>query len=269
MPSDAATREPPRAGAPRDLAHRRAAGLALLGLLALAAPARATAPAFNAAALDTVLARHLRDGQVDYGALARDRAALDRFLASTERARPDDWPRAEQIAFWVNAYNARVLEGVIEHPGIGSVLEVGRIAGVPTLAFFRSKRLTAGRRLSLNDIEHGILRTRFADPHLHFVLNCASASCPVLPARALTGAALENELEDATRRFLSDSTRNRIDPARQLDLSMIFKWYGEDFQKSVGSVQAFIERNWPGHERFAPDLPTRYLPYDWTLNGRW
>ena len=97
-----------------------------------AAAGPASADAFPHAALDSVLARVLRDGRVDYGALAKDHADLDRHLAAAAVARPDDWPRDEQIAFWVNAYNARVLDGVIRRPGLKSVLDVRKVLGIPT-----------------------------------------------------------------------------------------------------------------------------------------
>ncbi|NOT35094.1 MAG: DUF547 domain-containing protein [Candidatus Eisenbacteria bacterium] len=206
---------------------------------------------------------------MDYGGVARNRSPLERYLASAREARPEGWPRDEQVAFWVNVYNARVLDGVIRRPGLRSVLDVGRTLGIPTIAFFREKSIVAGRRLSLNDIEHGTLRARFKDARVHFVLNCASASCPLLPPEALSGDRLDAQLERATRQFLTDRTRNRIDPAQELELSSIFKWYGEDFRADAGSVQAFIELHWPVAERFARALPVRFIDYDWTLNGSW
>lgn len=240
-----------------------------LATLLLAWTPVVNADAFSHAALDTVLRAHLHDGRVNYGELASDRGPLDRYLAATESVKPDTWPRDEQIAFWVNVYNARVLGGVIHHPRLKSVLDVGRTLGVPTLGFFREQFMVAGQKLSLNDIEHGILRARFHEPRVHFVLNCASASCPVLPEHPLTSAGLEGQLEKAAVRFLTDRSRNHIDPAKSLEVSSIFKWYGDDFKAAAESVQGFIERHWPRKERFAPKLPVRFLDYDWSLNGSW
>ena len=170
----------------------------------------------------------------------------------------------------MNAYNARVLEGVIRRPGLTSVLDPGRVAGAPSDTFFRERRITAGALRSLDDIERRILRAHYHEPRVHFALNCASASCPVLPPRALRGESLEADLERATARFLADTTRNRIDPRRALELSAIFDWYGEDFRAAAGSLQGFIERHWPRREeRFTSGLPVRFLPYDWSLNGSW
>ncbi len=241
--------------------------MAAIGVLVACTGARAEG--FSHAALDTVLLRHLHDSRVDYGGLARDRGPLERYLASTLDAQPDTWSREEQIAFWVNVYNARVLAGVIRRPGLRSVLDVGKTLGVPTLGFFRESFRVAGRRLSLNDIEHRILRARYHEPRIHFVLNCASASCPALPEHPLTADGLDIQLEQATQQFLTNRDRNRIDPARKLEVSSIFKWYGDDFKAAAGSVQAFIETHWLRTERFTPDLPIRFIDYDWSLNGSW
>jgi hypothetical protein len=187
-------------------------------------PALAFAERFSVADLDTVLDRHLRNGRVDYGALRSDPGPLRRFLARAESADPSHWPRDMQIAFWVNVYNARVLDEVIRRPGLESVLDVGKILGIPTLAFFRERRHSGGRSLSLSDIEHRILRERYDEPRIHFVLNCASVSCPPLPPRALTADSLEGQLRAATAEFLADTTRNLVPPGGPVELSQIFKW---------------------------------------------
>jgi len=245
-----------------------AAGLTVAVIIAAVAPAHGSTPVFTHAAFDTVLAAVLHDGRVDYGSLARDPGALRRYLVATESADPDTWPRHEQIAFWVNAYNARVLDGVIRRPGLRSVLDVGKVLGIPTLGFFRERRRTAGAARSLNDIEHDILRRRYEEPRVHFVLNCASGGCPVLPAHPLTGATLEDDLARATRRFLADTTRNHLESGGPLELSAIFKWYADDFRRSAGSVTAWIARHAPWAD-VDPTRPVRYLPYDWSLNGTW
>jgi hypothetical protein len=243
--------------------------LATLGVAALTRPAHSGDAGFSYAALDTVLARHVRAGRVDYGALSRDRAPLQRFLASARDARPEAWRRDDQIAFWVNVYNARVLDGVLRHPGLKSVLDVGKTLGVPTLGFFREKFVVAGRELALNEIEHDILRKGFREPRVHFVLNCASASCPALPARALSGAALDAELDSAASAFLLDRSKNQVARDSELRLSAIFQWYRGDFEAAAGSLQAFIQRHWNEPGAIRPDARIRFLDYDWSINGHW
>ena len=245
-----------------------AAAAALSGARAWALP-KPRESSFSHAALDTVLRGCLRDGRVDYRGLAAAPGPLRRYLAAVAEANPEGWPEAEQVAFWVNAYNALVLEGVIRRPGLKSVLDVGKTIGIPTLGFFRERHRVARELRSLDDIEHRILRERFHEPRVHFVLNCASTSCPVLPERALSGGLLESELERATVRFLTDRTRNHISPPAQLELSSIFKWYREDFERSAGSLAGFVGYHWPKRVTFQRDARVRFLPYDWSLNGSW
>ena len=241
----------------------------LLAALVLAwAPAVSAAP-FSHAALDTVLQAHVHDARVDYGALVRDRGPLERYLEAAGVAHPDAWPRNEQIVFWVNVYNARVLEGVVRRPGLKSVLDVGKLVGVPTLGFFRERAVSGGRKISLNDIEHEILRTGFHEPRIHFVLNCASASCPALPPRALETATLDSTLDAAARAFLLDRSKNQIAPGPELKLSSIFKWYRSDFETAAGSLQVFVQRYWKGAGVVRVDAPIKFLNYDWSLNGHW
>jgi hypothetical protein len=248
---------------------RAAVALAVAFLLAPGgAPAAPREPGrFSHAAFDTVLRRFVRAGRVNYAGLRGARGPLDRYLAALAEARPDDWPREQQIAFWVNAYNAHVLDGVARRPGLKSVMDVEpRDASPPT--FFAERFRLAGAERTLDEIENGILRIRYHEPRIHFVLNCAAVSCPELPGRALTGDRLEDDLEAATRGFLADRRRNRVEHGRELWLSPIFDWYAEDFRASAGSVPAFIARHWPGPDRLPPGIPVRILPYDWSLNAR-
>lgn len=247
---------------------RRIASIAIAGVLA-AALASPAAAGISYASLDTVLARHLRDGRVDYGGLARDRGPLERFLATTRDARPDAWTRSDQIAFWVNVYNARVLDGVVRRPGLKSVLDVGKVVGVPTLGFFREKFIVAGRELALNDIEHEILRKGFHEPRIHFVLNCASASCPSLPARPLAGATLDSTLNAAAAAFIGDRSKNPMVAGADLRLSSLFKWYRSDFESTAGSLPVFLGRHVNGGETIRADAAVHFVDYDWALNGQW
>lgn len=218
------------------------------------------------APLDTVLARFVHDGRVNYGGLARDPGSLHRYLAATETATPDRFGRNDQIAFWIDVYNARVLDGVIRHPGLSSVLAADTAHG--GAGFFRHTARSGGRVLSLDAIEQE-LRSRWHEPRVHFALNCASTSCPALPPRALRGARLEAALDAAARGFLADSTKNRWGPDGVLELSAIFQWYGDDFRAAAGSVPAFVARHWTRGSKPTPSAPVRFLPYDWSLNGAW
>jgi hypothetical protein len=232
--------------------------LLVLGLLA--STAAGAAEVVSSSALDSVFT-HVRGGRVDYRALARDPGPLRRYLAAAAEARPEGFSRAQQMTFWINTYDARVLDGVVRRPGLSSVLDSTRAPG-----FFTEKRRSGGRDLSLDDIEHRL--RELGDPRVHFVLNCASKSCPPLPARALTSAALEAALDHATTAFLADRSKNRWSRDGALEVSAIFDWYRGDFA-TVGGVQGFVARYWRGTPRPTKETKLRVLPYDWSLNGTW
>jgi len=247
----------------------------------------AAGPCFEFPALDALLHRFVSGDRVDYAALQRDRGSLDAVLEDFAALAPETLAacsRAGQMAFWINAYNAWTLRAIVDaYPVRGSWLR--------SLAFPRSSirqipdvwdwpHPVAGRELSLNDIEHAILRRQFRDPRVHFAANCASVGCPPLRAEAYTGARLEEQLEDQARRFWNDPVRNHVDPQEDVvELSSLFRWYGEDF----GGPRAFLEdrpdpaavlragARWidPARREFLETFPPEridYLDYDWTLN---
>lgn len=237
------------------------------------------------ALLAGVLARHVRGGRVDYAALQRDRAGLDRYvreLAAVTPAVAASWSRDPQLSFWINAYNALVLQTVIDHYPIrrGSLVGIAfpansiwQISG----AFKEARHRVAGRRVSLDDIEHRIIRPTFKEPRIHVALVCAARSCPVLRAEPYVAVRLGAQLTEQARRFAADRTHGlRAAPARRgVEVSSIFKWFGEDFAPlgagdETRGVLAFLAAHGDDPE-LLPRLrdettPVRYLDYDWTLN---
>jgi hypothetical protein len=232
-----------------------------------------------------LLRQHVRDGKVDYAALQRQRPDLDAYirqLAAVPRPVADAWSRDERLAFWINAYNALVLQTIVDHYPIrrGSLVGVAfpansiwQISG----AFKESRHRVAGRRLSLDDIEHRIIRPTFAEPRIHVALVCAARSCPVLRAEPYVAGRLDAQLAEQTRRFAADRTHGlRItDNGRGVAVSSIFKWFGEDFAPLAGGderrgVLAFLARYTDDVILLArlrdPQTSVDYLDYDWTLN---
>jgi hypothetical protein len=207
---------------------------------------------------DRLLARYVDDdGQVAYRALqGNDAAMLDAYLASLAAADPNAWSRDEQLAFWLNAYNAIIVKGVLLGQSPESFLGRTRF-----FRFYAQK--VAGEERSPEDIEHGILRARFGEPRIHFALVCASTSCPKLRREAYRADRVDAQLEEQTRDFIGDPRRNQF-AANEVRLSMIFRWFAEDFEKAAGSVPAFIRRFRPAEGTPAID----YLDYDWTLNAQ-
>jgi len=232
--------------------------LVLAALLALAA-GPAVDPSIDHAELDAVLGAVVRGEAVDYAALRRDPLSrLDAYLSRIAAIEPARLPRAEQIALYVNLYNATVLHAVAERyrPGYRPDADSFALFDEPLVR-------TGGATMSLNDLEHRVLRVGFDEPRIHAALVCASRSCPPLRPQAYTGRGLEAALEEGMRRFLSDPTRNAIDvSARTLRLSRIFEWYADDFGGRAG-LAAYVSR-YAGRDvaGFAID----FLPYSWELN---
>ena len=201
--------------------------------------------------------------RLDYAAIARERAALRDYTESLSRVTEAEfgaWSRAQQIAFLINAYNARTIEKVLtRYPDLKSIWDFGKFFGNP----FRDEFFgLLGARMSLDGIEHGILRKRYGEPRVHYAVNCASISCPMLREEAYVAARLEAQLEEQAVRFLSDRSRNRFRDGR-LEVSKIFDWFGEDFEPRARYFLRYAE---------ALGLPSGasprlvFLDYDWSLN---
>lgn len=256
------------------------------GMLLDPVPARAAAPDPTHAALDALLRRHVAWNAagtattVDYRGFAADRSALRAVLDGFEavpRAEFDRWPRADRFAFLVNAYNAFTIELVLTRwPDLASIKDLGSLLQSPwKKRFFR----LLGEPRHLDDLEHGLLRApgAYDEPRVHFVLNCASVGCPALRPEAIVGTRLEAQLEDSTRRFLGDASRNRWNPARgRLEVSKIFDWFAEDWTRGGGTRERFLARYADNLASTEADratvregrAPLAFLDYDWRLNDR-
>ena len=234
-------------------------------LMVLTLSALAAEP-FDHGAWTQLLERYVDDdGRVAYRDLAaNDRATLDRYLLALAAARPNDWPRPDRIAFWLNAYNASIVHAVLA--GYSAEHLLSRYA-----LFYRYKVSVAGGARTPDAIENRILRPS-GESRIHFALVCASSSCPKLRRRAWAGETLDRDLDDAARQFLQDARRNRIRAGdSSIGLSMIFKWYRDDFGGTDDSVRAFAGRYLAEPERAyvqAQRPAIEYLDYDWTMNAQ-
>jgi len=247
--------------------------IAFVGVLACAP---AAAFDHSHAAWTGLLQKHvvlLQDGKasrVNYSGMAQDRAALREYLNALSGVGERDfgaWSRPEQMAFLINAYNAYTVEKILaRYPKLNSIWDFGRFFGNP----FRDAFFTLlGAKMSLDDIEHGLLRRRYAEPRVHYAVNCASVSCPMLREEAYTGLNLESQLEEQARRFLSDRSRNRV-RGNRLEVSKIFEWFREDFEpleRYLSRHAATLADNAAEQEKIAARaLAIAFLDYDWSLN---
>lgn len=197
-----------------------------------------------------------------WNANAKDKAAMAKIVQTIGDTKPPE-ERKAKLAFYINAYNAWILYGVLDKYPIKSVRDIA-----PFFGFFTGKRIVMeGEKISLNHLEKQILLKQFKEPRVHFAINCASASCPPLADIPYTAENLDALLEKMATRFLNEN-REAIRMAQKNDrtiasISSIFDWYESDFEKT-GGVLAFIN-----HYR-KPPLPEntkiKHLDYDWNLN---
>jgi hypothetical protein len=166
----------------------------------------------------------------------------------------------EKLAFYLNAYNANILNQVLESYPIKSVRDIAALYGV-----FTQQRITvAGEKMSLNHLEKDVIHG-FNEPRVHFALNCASASCPPLRPKAYTGDDLGRELDQQTSAFLNHDPHGvkATEEGKKADVSEIFDWNSGDFQ-AAGGVAGFIDKY--RKPPLAPGAKISYLSYDWSLN---
>jgi len=231
------------------------------------------------------------NGMVNYKRLREDRELLENFIADLGVLKKEtyrNWNEKGKIAFWINAYNALTLRAVIDNYPIKSSFftslvyprnSIRQIDGV-----WNELRFTVmGRSVTLNQIEHDILRREFNEPRIHMALVCAAKGCPPLRNSPYTQDSLDAQLDDQTRRFLADPRKFRLDTKKQkIELSPIFKWFGENFIRSnlkteaenkelaaQRSVLEFISGyldNRQGLGNTLSDYEIEYLDYDWSLN---
>lgn len=204
---------------------------------------------------------------VDYRAVTEDdKLALRGYVEHLQAQSPSAWTDAAAQAFWVNLYNSRMILLVLDAGIPNSVKDIkpdvgAWLAGGP----WKLDVVTVeGRSLSFDDIEHGILRTQWREPRIHFVLNCASIGCPDLPAQVLTSAAFDAQLTAAASRFINSEKGVKLEAGR-LYISRIFDWFGEDFGPTelarLRYINSFRTQPLP-----LKGVDVRYR-YDWSLNA--
>lgn len=205
------------------------------------------------------------DGMVHYAEWQLDQQGLDAYLSllGSHLPNPQTWTKEEQIAYWVNAYNAFTVKLVLDHYPLGSITDLHPWPYIPFLrTVWHRKFELGGEPISLDEIEHKILRGMFEEPRIHFAINCASFSCPVLMREAYEAESLEEQLEAAARRFINDPLRNRLSEDKA-ELSSIFSWFSGDFTRS-GSLVEYINRY--SDQKMKAEAKIRYMDYNWDLN---
>ncbi len=245
-------------------------------LLAMAAftmvPALAQSPTDHGA-WSTILERYVAEGEdginrFAYGEVtSADRARLDAYIEGLEITPVSALPRDDQMAFWINLYNAVTVQVILEHYPVRSIRRIKYGNPIAFGPWDRKLVSVEGRRLSLNNIENDILRTEFDDNRIHYAINCASISCPNLLPTAFAGATLEAQLDAAARGYINHQRGVRVADDR-LIASSIYNWFDEDFGGDEVSVLGHLQLY--ANEELLTILADRSridsYDYDWALN---
>lgn len=205
------------------------------------------------------------NGKVNYKDLLQDSATLARYLQTLSDHPPGpNWSRAEQLAYWINAYNGFTLQLILRHYPLKSIKDIGSIIKIPFINTpWDQKFIRIGKKfIDLNEIEHNILRKKFNEPRIHFAIVCASVSCPKLRNEAYTAPQLNQQLDNQAKAFINDPGRNKIS-ANKIEISKIFSWFKGDFTKN-GSLIDFL--NQYAQVKINADAGISTLDYDWSLN---
>ncbi|MHC4242899.1 MAG: DUF547 domain-containing protein [Planctomycetota bacterium] len=239
-----------------------------------------------------VLKDHVDDkGMVDYKKLKAAPQRLNTLITAMSKVDQksyERWNKEEKIALWLNAYNAFTLKALIDNYPIKSSFFRSRIYPKNSIrqipgVWNKIKFNVMGRDLTLGHIEHEILRKKFNEPRIHMAIVCAAMGCPPLLNKPYTGQRLNEQLDERSRRFITNPAKFKIDRnAGVVYLSPIFKWFKGDFVnkyapdknisnngKEVSAVLNFIAGRLEKPDReylLAGDFKIKYLKYDWSLN---
>ncbi len=203
------------------------------------------------------------EGFVDYASFRQDSSKLIQYLSQLSNNPPgSNWSDEEQIAFWINAYNAFTVKLILDYYPLESIKDIkdgiAFVNSVWDIKFFS----IGGKEMDLNNIEHGILRKKFDEPRIHFAINCASMSCPKLLNEAYIADQLDRQLTSVAEAFLANDKKNEISED-QVVISKIFSWFSKDFKKD-GSLIDFLNKYAP--VEISDEARISYMDYDWGLN---
>jgi hypothetical protein len=241
---------------------RTTALLAALAVLLLA-PAAFAEDVVDTKAWDALLSKYVDGkGQVDYAAWhksAKDQKRLDQFLEMVATANPDAHPAKAQLAFYINAYNATVIDSVLEKWPVKSVMK--------EKGFFKSEKHPIARKeRTLDELEHKLIRPTFKEPRIHFVLVCAAKSCPRLRQEAMTEENVDKTLEASAKEFIPAATKAN---GKTVTTSQLFNWFADDFKSDAGSVEAYLAKYTSGKTKKvleSGEAKLEFSEYDWAIN---
>jgi Protein of unknown function, DUF547 len=222
------------------------------------------------AAFNGVLKKYVKPSGVNYAGIKNDIAPLNTYLdsiAAVTESEFNSFSREQQMAMLINLYNAATLKLVADHYPVNSIRDISKSSGGP---WKQPVVRLLGKKQTLDYLENDLLRPKYKDPRVHFAINCASIGCPILRNEAFQAQKLSAQMDEQTRIFLKDPTKNRLDAKNKtLYLSSIFHWFKGDFVGKSGSVEKFIAPYISASDRAIIEkggLTIKNTDYSWSLN---
>lgn len=224
---------------------------------------------------DYLLRSYVGYGRVDYDGIKKDYLFRE-YLRQIAGAKPEALSsNDERLALACNAYNALVIDGIVKHEITDSCLNFQ----IDEKGFFDvQEHVFAGKTISLNNLEHKMIRPVFKDPRIHVALVCAARSCPSIRGEAYVGSRVQEQLEDQSKLFANNPKYVNYDAAaKKLSLSAILKWYGEDWDELYpnGAYLQWLEGLVDDPETkagiegaIAGSVTVEFFDYDWALNSK-
>lgn len=224
----------------------------------------------------TILTEFVVGDRVDYASLKENRALLDTLVVSIATADLNSATPEQKLSFYINAYNIITLRSIIDAYPVKSIKDIDGV-------WDKTRWKVAGEELTLNDIEHEVLRKKFDEPRIHVAVNCASVGCPVLLDVPYYPDSIDAQLEFSSRRFAASATHNRVDfQTGEAELSAIFEWFGDDFVGQYYDADSFPGASKTENAAFRfllqhldststgdggnTKFDINYIDYDWSLN---
>lgn len=204
--------------------------------------------------LDALLKKYVSSsGNVNYASIKSNRSDLDAIIDEFKQTPLESsWSKNQKLAYYINAYNIFTIKLIVDNYPTSSITKI-------TAKPWDKKFVTLGSNTyTLNHLENGIIRKQFNEPRIHFALNCASKSCPILLNKAYTAGNLSSALTSQTKKFLNDTSKNTFSK-KEAKISKIFDWYGEDFPDVMGFIKKY-------HPLDYDPKKTTYMDYSWDLN---
>jgi len=215
---------------------------------------------------DALLKKHVNDkGMVNYKGMIKDSLQLNAYLKQVESNPPDKstWSKPEQLAYWINAYNAFTVRLIIRNYPVKSIKDIaGGIPFVNTPWDIKFIKI-GGETHDLNNIEHGIVRKEFNEPRIHFVLVCAAVSCPRLRNEAYNAKRLEEQLDDQARVTFNDPSKNKVEKDKA-QITKLLDWYWGDFKGLKMTRQEYV--NQYSLVKMNANAEITFMDYFWELN---